>query len=393
MNRVIFHIDVNSAYLSWTAVKLLEEGSTLDIREIPSVIGGDETKRSGVVMAASIPAKKLGVKTGETLFEARKKVPHLKNYKTDFELYEYKSNELIEYLKTITPVVEQASVDEAYLDMSNTKYLYDDLEKLAYEIKDYIYNHFGYTVNIGIANNKLCAKMASDFTKPNRVHTLYEHEVKTKMWPLDIEKQHMVGKKTSKILRALNINTIYDLAHADHNRLRHYFKNMTKELIDRANGIDNSLVGEEYIKNKSISKSKTLVQDTNDINFLKNIILEQTLNVGSQLRDMNKQVSTVSIILRTTDFKTNTYNKTLDNPTDIDNIIYKEILSLFKARYKGEQIRLIGVRLSNLTDFKIDQVSLFDEQKDHSSLKMQKVIDDITNKYGDQIIVPAKLKE
>ena len=215
MERIILHIDVNNAFLSWTAVKLLKEGYKIDIREIPSVIAGDEQTRHGIVLAKSPVAKKLGIKTAETLYQARKKCPNLQTFQADRKYYKEMSNKMFEYISNFSPTIERFSIDECFVDFTGTHYLYNNIIELAYKIKDEIYQKFGFTVNIGIANNKLCAKMASDFEKPNKVHTLFNNEIESKMWPLPIEELFMVGKKTSEKLRKMGYNTIGDVAKTD----------------------------------------------------------------------------------------------------------------------------------------------------------------------------------
>ena len=222
--RVIFHVDVNNAYLSWTAVYLLKNGYKKDIRLIPSVIGGDEDSRNGIVLAKSPIAKKMGVKSAETIYMARKKCKDLEVYPPNFDIYDEYSNKFYNYLKQYSPDIERASVDECFLDMSNTKYLYDDLESLAYKIKDDIKNMFGFTVNVGIGNNKLEAKMASDFSKPDQVHTLFDEEIHSKMWPLPIDDLFMLGKSSASKLKELGINTIGELANQDIDFLISKFK-------------------------------------------------------------------------------------------------------------------------------------------------------------------------
>ena len=200
MSRIIFHVDVNNAFLSWTAVYLLKNGYDKDIRTIPAVIAGDEEKRHGIVLAKSPIAKKYGVVTAETLYMARKKCPNLQVFSANYDYYMEMSNKFYQYLAQFTPLISQASVDECFLDLTNTKYLYDDILKLAYQMKNEIKNNYGFTVNIGIANNPLCAKMASDFEKPDKVHTLFDYEVKDKMWPLPVGDLLFIGKSTVKEL-------------------------------------------------------------------------------------------------------------------------------------------------------------------------------------------------
>ena len=193
--KQILHIDVNNAFLSWTALDRLAQGEKIDIRKIEAVIGGDETKRSGIVLAKSMPAKRKGVCTGETLYQARIKCPNLQVFKGDYKSYKKHSNDLFHILQEYTEKIERFSIDECFLDM--TDYLgKSSLINKAYEIKNRVKQELGFTVNVGVAHNKLLAKMASDFTKPDRVHTLYEEEIPSKMWVLPVSELFMLGKKT-----------------------------------------------------------------------------------------------------------------------------------------------------------------------------------------------------
>ena len=294
--RVIFHIDVNNAFLSWTAVLLLKNGYKRDIRKIPSIIGGDESQRHGIVLAKSPIAKKYGIVTAETLYQARKKCPQLECFPADYKWYYEKSKELYNYLSQYSPQIEQYSVDESFLDMTGTSYLYKNYEELAYKIKEDVKEKFGYTVNVGIANNKLCAKMASDFEKPDKVHTLYNSEIKDKMWPLPIEELFMVGKKTSEALRKINIKTIGDLANADIKLLERHFKNHAIDLKKSANGIDDSKVEPRKENTSSISTTETLPYDHTDENKLKDILFRQTEELTRQLRYKKQYAKTVAVI-------------------------------------------------------------------------------------------------
>ena len=325
--RVIFHIDVNNAFLSWTAVKMLKEGSNIDIRNIPSIIGGDESLRHGIVLAKSPIAKKYGIKTAETIYSARKKCKNLKVYPPDHHYYHEMSNKLMKYLSNYSPLLEQLSVDECFLDMSNTNYLYDNLIDVAYKIKDEIYTKYGFTVNIGIANNKLCAKMASDFEKPNKVHTLYNDEIETKMWVLPVNDLFMVGKKTAEKLEMLGINTIGDLAKCDISFLKKHFKSFGQLLWEYANGIDNSPVINLEEANKCISVSETFEVDVDNINRLRNTLLEQVEKVTKALRKEQMYAKTIAVTIKTYDFKNFSKQMKLDNATDITEEIYKNILN------------------------------------------------------------------
>ena len=244
---IIMHIDVNNAFLSWTAVYLLKHGYKEDIRYQEAVIGGDESARRGIVLAKSMVAKSRGVKTAETLRDAKRKCNDLHIYPPYYKLYKYMSCKLFGLISSYIPDIEILSIDECFADYGKVKNLYGDEIKFAYKLKREIKEKLGFTVNIGIANNKLCAKMASDFIKPDRVHTLYSDEVETKMYPLPIEKLFGVGKKTAIKLRSININTIGDLARSNPEYLSKYFKNQAVKLIESARGISDSII---TLKNK-----------------------------------------------------------------------------------------------------------------------------------------------
>ena len=390
--RVIFHIDVNNAFLSWTAVYLLKHGYHKDIREVPSVIGGDEKRRAGIVLAKSPVAKKLGVVSAETIYSARKKCKDLEVYPPYYKYYSEKSKELMDYLSKYSPTIEQFSIDECFIDMSGTKYLYNDLIELAHNIKDEIYEKFGYTVNIGIANNKLCAKMASDFEKPNKVHTLFKDEIVSKLWPLDVADLFMCGKSTTKELRAMNINTIGDLARTDKKKLIKHFKSMGEYLYNASRGIDNSKVEADRGERKSISTERTLPKDASTKEELKDILYKETLEVARQLRNKKMYAKTITIIYKDILFKKCSQQLTLNMPCNTDKELYEKVMELFDASFKEEPIRLIGVRLSNLTTTKEAQLSIFDVEEDNKDDKFQETIDKINNKFGKSLIEPAALK-
>lgn len=391
--RLIFHIDVNNAFLSWSAVDLLKKGYPIDIRTIPSVIGGDEEKRRGIVTAKSPVAKKMGVVTAEPLYMARRKCPGLKIFSGDYELYHRESEKLYQYFCLFTDKIERYSIDECFLDMTGTELLYPDPIKLAYQMKDEIYEKFGYTVNIGIANNKLCAKMASDFEKPNKVHTLFQYEIEKKMWPLAVSELFMVGKSSSKALMELGIKTIGDLAKVDINFLKRRFKNQGEMMHNYANGIDFSKVEARTSKNKSISVTETLPKDIDSIQELKKILLPQAERVGRQARRAKLYAKTVAVIFKTSDFISYSHQLKLINPTNVTSEIYNYAVESLSKGWKGEPLRLIGIRLSDLVKDNNKQISLFDSIKDTNNDKIQEVMDNISDKYGDGIIIPASLKK
>ena len=387
--NIIFHIDVNNAFLSWSSIYLLKNGYKEDIRNIPSVIAGDPKKRHGIVLASSYPAKKYGIRTPESLYSAKKKYKDLQVFPPVFPFYKEMSNKLYNYFLTITPDVERYSIDECFLDLTNTTYLYDDVLRLAYDIKEYIKKEFGFTVNIGIANNKLCAKMAGDFSKPDKVHTLFDNEIKTKMWPLKVEDLLYVGSSSSKELRKLGINTIGDLANADLNKLKKYFKNKASDMIKFANGIDDSKVISVSGKNKCISLSETLEYDTNDLSILKNKLLHMCEVIGLKLRNENLYASCIAITIKTDLFKSISHQKKILNQTNDTMELYTNVLDLLNVTISNNLIRNIGVRVSDLVNYKNNQISLFDNNNNNSQDDVWKIIDNINNKYDNTKIMPA----
>ncbi len=394
MKRIVMHIDVNNAFLSWTAIDLLNHGSKYDIRNSYAVIGGDEEARRGIVLAKSMPAKKMGVVTAETLYSARKKCPSLRVYPPNYKWYQYMSNSLFELLNEYTPDIEIVSIDECYLEYTNVSKLYGDPIEFAKKIQKEINEKLKFTVNIGIAENKLCAKMASDFLKPNKIHTLFSNEIKEKMWPLPINKLFGIGKQTSKKLIALNIKTIADLANADPNFLYKYFKNQALRMIEIANGIDDSIVDSSISAPKGISNSTTLSHDVTNREELEKIIIAIADNVSLALRKEGKYASVVAVMLKDNFFKTTSHQKKLKNATDLTLEIRKTALELFREMYNGEAIRLVGVRLDQLTDVLNHQVSLFENVEEREeNKKLDETIDILKERFGNNIIKNGIQKE
>lgn len=392
MKRVIFHIDVNNAFLSWSAIEMLKNGSKLDIRTIPAVVGGDEKKRKGVVVAKSFPAKKAGIVTGEPIYMARRKVDKLLVVHSDRQKYTEYSNSFYKILCKYSPVIERYSIDECFMDMTGMEKMFGDPVKLAYKIKDEIYDTLGFTVNVGVANTKVCAKMASDFEKPNKVHTLFEEEVKTKMWPLLVDDLFMVGKSSSKKLHELGINTIEDLAKADITMLIRYFKSSGKMMHEYANGIDDSPVERPIPKNQGIGHSTTLPSDVDNIPDLKKVLRRLSDMVGIRLRSEEKYATVISVQLKNNVFFNYQHQKKLVNPISSNEDIYENACILLKEMWKGDPIRLVGLRVSDFTDKTYEQVSLFEEAgKLEKRDKVQKAMDKINKKYGTNTIKSAAL--
>ena len=377
------HIDVNNAFLSWTALELLQNGSKYDIRNSYAVIGGDPSARKGIVLAKSNPAKKQGVVTAETLYSAKKKCPVLRVYKPNYSFYQKMSNSMFQLLYKYTPDIEIASIDECYLDYTPIKHIYGDPLDFAKKIQSEIYENLGFTVNIGIANNKLCAKMASDFEKPFKIHTLYENEVISKMWPLKVGELFGIGKKTVPKLEKLNIYTISDLANSDLNKLSKYFKNQAQYLINRANGIDEAKVVSTPPERKGIGNEITLPKDIETKDEVFNCFKILSEQISARLKKMGKYALTIT--LKDNLFIRSTHQKKLLNAIRNSEDILKIAKELYLEMKYEKPIRLIGIRVNNLTDMVIHQVSIF-ENNIEESIKLEKTVDDLKEKYGTKII-------
>ncbi len=389
MEKQILHIDVNNAFLSWTAVEKLKQGNKIDIRQIPSIIGGDESKRSGIVLAKSMKAKECGIKTAETIYQAKIKCPNLQIFKSDFKIYRKYSNSLYNLLLQYTDKIERFSIDECFLDMTN--YLMkDSLLNKAKEISKRVKEELGFTVNIGVATNKLLAKMASDFTKPDKIHTLYQEEIDKKMWPLPISELFMLGKKTVPKLLNLQIKTIGDLAKADKNMLEKKFGKHGIMMWEYANGIDNSEVKYEKELPKGIGNSITLPQNISDIKKLEEIVLALTEQVTYRLRRYKLLANTVNVQLRTKNFEDTSHQGKMLMPTASTKEIYQKARELLTQMYQtGKAIRLVGVRVDNLIEKEEQQLSFFQNEKREKQEKLDQAIDQLKEKYGYNTITRA----
>ncbi len=385
MERVIFHIDVNSAYLSWEAVyriKLL--GDRMDLRTIPSAVGGDVKKRHGIILAKSQPAKKYNIQTGESVSEACKKCPELVLVPPHYDLYEKCSQAFMDILREYSPCVEQYSIDEAYCDMTETGYLYESPLAAAHVIKDRICEELGFTVNIGISTNKLLAKMASDLKKPNRVHTLYPWEIKEKMWKLPVSDLFYVGRATVKKLHILGIHTIGELAVIDISILRAHFKKYGELIHNFSNGLDTSFVIEERPRNKGYGNSTTMAFDVDNECVAKMVLLALAETVSTRLRKDQVLASVVTVHIVDFEFRHASHQLTLFTATNITNEIYKAACQLFDELWEEIPIRHLGIHTGGITgNLGVRQLNLFDAYPPYDKLaNLDRAVDHIRSRYG-----------
>lgn len=383
MARLIFHVDVNSAFLSWEAARRVGNGEA-DIRLIPSAIGGDRDKRTGVVLAKSIPAKKFGIKTGEPIGMALRKCPDLFLARPDFRLYVECSKAFMDICREYAPVVEKFSIDECFLDMSGTHRLYPDPVAIANTIKDRIREELGFTVNVGIGDCKLLAKMASDFEKPDKVHTLFRSEIPQKLWPLPVRELFTVGASTAEKLEKSRIRTIGDLANSDLSAIQRIVGvKMGQQIYHYANGIDPSPVLAGPEKAKGYSVSTTMEEDVVTERQAHAVLLALTDSVTARMRADGVKAYCIAVSIRSNDFKTRSHQRKLMDPTDISKEVYQISRQLFGELWDGHTpLRLLGIALTDLTHEEQSQMSMFPDEGRDKARRLDKAYDAINSKFG-----------
>lgn len=394
-DRLIFHIDVNSAFLSWESVyRLSQDPEALDLRTIPSAVGGDAKSRHGIVLAKSTSAKRFGVTTGEPLVQALRKCPELVVVPSRFDLYIDCSRKLIRLLEEYTPDIEKFSIDEAFLDMTGTIHLFGEPVAVANMLRERIHRELGFTVNIGIAPNKLLAKMASDFEKPDRTHTLFAHEVAAKMWPLPVRELFFVGGSAAGKMERIGIHTIGELAACDLRILKfHLGDKYAAQIHAYANGVDNDPVEARDPINKGYGNSTTLSHDVSDYETACQVLLSLSETVGARLRANKVRCNCISVELKDWQFRTQSHQLTLDTATDSTAVLYQNACRLLKEFWDMTPVRLIGLRTSHISEDSFEQLSLFETDKTRKLKELEKAVDSIRGKYGIDSIKRARFLE
>ena len=396
--RVIFHVDANSAFLSWTAaykVKVL--GEEQDIREVPSVVAGDKESRHSIILAKSTPAKKYGIQTGEPLFQALEKCPDLVVVHPDYSLYVEASRHFVEMLRQFSPVVEQYSIDEAWVDMTGTERLWGPPRLAAEKMRLRIWEELGFTVNVGISSNKLLAKMAGDFEKPNKVHTLFPEEVEEKFWPLPVRDLFLVGAATERKLKMLGIYTIGDLAHADVNVLKRRMGKHGETIWHFANGRNADAVTPEPAENKGYGNSVTTPQDVLTHEQGHQVLLSLCETVASRMRADDRCGSCVTVHLRTNAFHHFSHQSCLLGATNITGEIYREACRVFDEAWDGvTPLRQIGVQMTRLSKEPYQQYDFFSgmtPQQYEKKTKLDETVDALRDKYGEDAVRRGKFAQ
>lgn len=392
MDNIIFHIDVNSAFLSWSAVKHLAGGAEVDLREIPSIIGGDRQSRHGIVLAKSIPAKKYGIYTAQPIVDALRLCPNLLVVPPEHNYYKEQSEKFVSILREYTSDIEQVSIDECYMDFTGIRNQFESPIEAALIIKNRIKDELKFTVNVGISDRKVLAKMASDFEKPDKIHTLYHDEIKQKMWNLDIGDLFMAGKSTVSVMRKLGIDTIGQLANTPVDIIESHLKSHGRMLWQFANGIDDSTVSTVREDVKGIGNSTTLAKDVTDIDTANKVLLELSDKVAVRIRNGHFKAQVVCVEIKYSNFTKASKQMTVDRPVSTGNEICNYARKLYKELWNGEPVRLIGIRTTKLVaEDEPEQISLFDIDTDTSEKqkKLEAALDDIRKKYGKNSVMRA----
>lgn len=390
-DRVIFHVDANSAFLSWSAayrVKVLQE--TEDLREIPSVVAGDKASRHSIILARSVPAKKLGIQTGEPLFQALEKCPALKVVPPDYELYVRASRSFVELLRSFTPAVEQYSIDEAWMDMTGTSRIWGAPRLAAEKLRQRVWEELGFTVNVGISTNKLLAKMAGDFEKPNKVHTLFPEEIAEKMWPLPVRDLFLVGAATEKKLNLLGIYTIGQLAQADMALLKRKLGKHGETIWHFANGRNVDLVAPEPAENKGYGNSTTTPRDVTSEQEAYQILLSLCETVASRMRQDSQCGRCICVHLRTNEFQNSSHQSMLPGATNITTEIFQAACRVFREAWDGvTPLRQLGVQVTCLSKEPYQQFDLFSgmsPERYEKKLRLDETVDSLRDKFGEDAI-------
>lgn len=394
--KCYFHVDVNSAFLAWEAAWRLQHGDTLDLREIPSVVGGDQSKRHGIVLAKSTSAKKLyKARTGESIYGLLQRAPNITVVQPTYGIYSIASNALMEHLKNFSPIVQRFSIDEAFVDYTGLQKLYGDPLKAAHALSKSIKEELGFTVNIGISSNKLLAKMAGELEKPDKVHTMWPDEIEKKLWPLPIGEMYMVGRKTEEKLKARGVMTVGDLARYDKDMLQSIFKSYGVTLHEFANGIYHQtekagsadfhgMLPNHKDKQdaKSVGNSSTIAFDVEDLDCAHRVLLSLSETVGSRLREAGYRAKTVHVSYHTAEFKRQGRQKTYTTACASTSDVYNRAVEIFDDMWNGEPLRQLGVSTSSLSSYDNVQVSFFDATWKKEAA--DNAVDKIRLKYGDK---------
>lgn len=388
---IYFHIDVNSAFLSWEATYRLVKGDKVDIRKIPSAIGGSVEHRHGIILAKSELAKRAGVKTGETIAEARAKCPDILFCPPNYTLYNRCSAAFMEILRRYSPIVEQYSIDEAFIDMTGTERLWGEPEEAGDKIRKSIREELGFTVNVGISENRLLAKMAGELKKPDKTLTLYPNEIQSKLWPMPVRELFFIGHATERKLNNLGIRTIGEIAKADPAMLRSHMKSHGDVIYAYANGLEGApIVGIEDVSAKGYGNSTTMPFDVVRIDDALKVLLSLSESVSARIRADEKRIKVVAVSFRDRDLVGYSAQKTLPESTCTTGVIWQAACEVFLKNWRGTPLRQLGVHTSKVGDEDgFWQSNFLDSVGEEKWYQAENAVDRIRGRYGKDSVIRA----
>jgi DNA polymerase IV len=387
--RVIFHVDMNSFYAS------VEMAYDSTLKGKPLAIAGNVEERRGIIITCSYEARKFGVKTTMPLWEAKKLCPGLIIMKPNFDRYRAASLGMFDILRQYSDLVEPVSIDEGYVDITES-YHYGSPLHIAETIQKRLIEQLDLPCSIGIAPNKFLAKMASDMKKPMGITILRKRDIQSVLWPLPTYEMHGVGKKTAEKLQTIGIETVGDLAAANELQLKALLGINGIRLKERANGIDQRIVDPDSVSDfKSIGNSTTLPKDTTNQQELFRILDHLAGTVSVRMKRKKVVATTIGITIRYKDRKTITRSKKLDNPFFKQEDIFTFAKRLFLKHWNGDPIRLLGITSTDLTDHDhaVHQLDLFSYEKEAKKEPLLNTVAMLKEKYGKGIIEQASEKE
>jgi len=376
--RVIFHVDMNSFYAS------VEMAYNPELKGKPLAIAGNPEERRGIIVTSSYEARAKGVRTTMNIWQAKKLCPELIVLRPNFDRYRAASREIFKILSDITPVVQPVSIDEGYMDVTESETNGNQIE-LAHDLQQRILNELDIPCSIGIAPNKFLAKMASDMKKPLGITVLRKRELPNILWPLKVEEMHGIGEKTAEKLNAIDIHTIGDLAKKDVYQLKQLLGINGERLSNRANGVDTRPVDPDAIYDfKSIGSSQTLAEDTTDLVVIQRLMVLLAENVDRRMKRKDAAGKSIQIMIRYHDRHTITRSKKLQSYIETKSDIYMLANELFQKHWNGEPIRLLGVTMQDVEEKRNigQQLDLFTYEKAASKENLYTAIETLTEKYG-----------
>lgn len=386
MEREILHVDMDAFFVS------VEEALDPSLKGKPVIVGGDPNGR-GVVAAASYAVRRYGVRSAMPLSRAKRLCPHAIFLRGSHGVYSKFSGRIFEIFRRYSPAVEPMSLDEAFVDLTGCARLHGPVLRTAERIRDEIKSTVGINASIGIASNKLLAKIASDYCKPNGMLWIAPGMERRFLAPLPIERIPGIGPKSGIRLRRMGIKTVSDLAALPRELLEQAFGKWGLALYRKSRGISESPVWSEDGDNRSISRETTLETDSMDRAFLESTLSYLVEKAAGQLRESGLYARSVTLKLRYSDFKTVTRAHTLKEPSAEDHVIFRAAADLLgKSLARRTRVRLIGASLSSLTPERFRQTDLFEEVGKERWDRLYRGIDRIRNKFGFRSILRGTSK-